>query len=792
MSSLAARQYGDFAYFDVHFQGFIGIREIYKLLYYLIPIINWHFVFMLVYEIAGLYLVLRTLRKLILKNISSIRLIRFIQVLFALFYVENIIFVSHTRVSLIFCGIALFNLAFAPAIGRRDVIRYGLLFIFGMLLRPESGIGMLLIVGSGYFLYTLNVKELIRRIWLPILSMAVFLTIFTIDLAYTDIYVRKVEPEIEYKMMARRVVNLDQMKTAKDSVKYEAALVGMWFDMREMTPAYMRSIIVPGLDRDPHHMKEVLVHVSGFYSDYPFLIATIIALFILVLWLPDRKVRLTKMILFQICTAGIIYVLDFNGFLVSNRHFMSLQFLSLFITCFYFFDAPDIRKVFRSRTLILLTLIFLSGALLLTLLKYKSENTVVDQKVNDMVNTMKKLEQKYTGRIVLITIDSRFLFDQHFSLINEPYRKNTYLMFDWFTFPLTPRYMHYLSAKCNCDANDPAAFFRWLAANDALYVASPYRIISNSDLGTLEKVCDTDEVNLALLTNKYPHISFTNDIDQIASDPDIEAVVICTPVNTHFPLTEKLMLAGKHVLCEKPLTCSADQCEYLYDLAKKQGVILLVGHVFEYNSVVRYMKGMVEQDMIGKMLYLQLMRMGLGPVRKDVSVIFDLAAHDVAISISLMGQMPLAVSAIGSCFLQDTVEDVAFIQLEFPEKVIASISVSWIDPIKQRLVKVVGAKKMLVFDDVSVGEKLRIIDTGKNYQTSPGDYGSFQLSVKDGDIVIPNLQYTESLVSEFEHFVACIRRKEELLTDALYAARVVRVLEAAQDSIRQGGKKIML
>lgn len=318
------------------------------------------------------------------------------------------------------------------------------------------------------------------------------------------------------------------------------------------------------------------------------------------------------------------------------------------------------------------------------------------------------------------------------------------------------------------------------------------RIISNSEKATLAKVCETDAGNLANLAGKYPHLDFTNDIEQIVHDPEIDAAVICTPVHTHFQLTEKLLLAGKHVLCEKPLTSSAEQCEYLYRLAQKQGVKLLVGHVFEYNSVLQYMKGMIEQGQIGNVLYLQLTRMGLGPVRKDVSVVFDLAAHDVAIVISLMRQMPVAVSATGSCFLQEGVEDVAFIQLEFPDKVIASISVSWLDPIKQRLVKIVGAKKMLVFDDVSIREKLRIIETGKNYQTSSGDFGSFQLSVKDGEIVIPNLQYTESLVCEFDHFVACINGKEEPLTDAAYAARVVKVLEAAQASIRQDGKKIML
>jgi hypothetical protein len=177
---------------------------------------------------------------------------------------ENIIFMSHTRTSLIFCGIALFNLSFTTLITRKDLLLNGLLFVFGMLLRPESSIGMLLIVGAGYFIYTHDLREMIRRIWIPVMVTGIFITIFSIDLAYTDIYVRKVEPEIEYKMMAKRVVAIGQMKTAKDSVKYEAALVGMWFDMKEMTPSFMRGIILPGVDMSAQHMKDVLFHLLAF------------------------------------------------------------------------------------------------------------------------------------------------------------------------------------------------------------------------------------------------------------------------------------------------------------------------------------------------------------------------------------------------------------------------------------------------------------------------------------------------------------------------------------------------
>jgi predicted dehydrogenase len=318
------------------------------------------------------------------------------------------------------------------------------------------------------------------------------------------------------------------------------------------------------------------------------------------------------------------------------------------------------------------------------------------------------------------------------------------------------------------------------------------RIISGSSLASLKYVCDTDTERLSALMRKFPNITFVSDIAEVIQDPEVQAVVVCTPVETHLPLTEMLLKSGKHVLCEKPLTATSDGCQYLYELAKQQQLKLLVGHVFEYNSVIRYMKSMITQGQIGHVHYLQLIRMGLGPVRKDVSVIFDLAAHDVAIAISMLGRMPVAVSATGVSYLKTELEDVAFIQLEFPDRVLASINVSWIDPIKQRLVKVVGEKKMLVFDDVSIGEKLKIIETGTNYQNNQGDFGSFQLSVKDGEIVIPNLHYPESLVCEFEHFADCIANNTEPLTNALYARQVVQVLEAAQASVRKGGQKIRI
>jgi predicted dehydrogenase len=204
------------------------------------------------------------------------------------------------------------------------------------------------------------------------------------------------------------------------------------------------------------------------------------------------------------------------------------------------------------------------------------------------------------------------------------------------------------------------------------------------------------------------------------------------------------------------------------------------------------MKEFVDREAIGKVKYLQFTRMGLGLLRKDVNVVFDLAAHDVGMALSILGRDPVAVTANGSGINKDGQEEVAFIQLEFPKKVFALINVSWIDPIKQRLVKVVGSKKMMVFDDISISEKLKIIDIGTSYQSSIGDYGSFQMAVKDGDIVIPNISLNEPLVEEFGHFIDCINEKVKPITDGNYARKVVKVLEAANQSIKENGKKVCL
>jgi predicted dehydrogenase len=318
------------------------------------------------------------------------------------------------------------------------------------------------------------------------------------------------------------------------------------------------------------------------------------------------------------------------------------------------------------------------------------------------------------------------------------------------------------------------------------------RILHQMDNVVLKSVCDIHPQQWSLHQAKHPAIHFTVAVDDIVNDSTIDAVVICTPVSTHFELCKKFLVAGKHVLCEKPLSDNVNDCTTLAAVAEQNKKMLMVGHIFEYNSVIQYMKDRLQQGSLGKLHYLQFTRMGLGPVRNDVSVLYDLASHDISLAISFIGHMPIAVTASGSWFIQENIEDVAFIQLEFPNKIMVSINVSWLDPIKQRLIKIVGEREMLLFNDVSISEKLRIVTTGKNYQTSTGDFGGFQLSVKDGEIIIPNIPHPEPLITEIEHFIHAIHTNTAPLTNGAYACNVAKVLDAAQLSMKQNGLKVQL
>lgn len=272
----------------------------------------------------------------------------------------------------------------------------------------------------------------------------------------------------------------------------------------------------------------------------------------------------------------------------------------------------------------------------------------------------------------------------------------------------------------------------------------------------------------------------------------LDAVVICSNAATHYNWLIQSITNNVHILCEKPLTSRYSQVLSLRKLAEGYERVIMVGHVFEYHSVVNYIKSRMQSGVSGKALYLQFQRSGLGPVRSDVDVSYDLATHDISILRYLTGKDVSWVQASGSAFLSPHTNDISFVTLCLEDGTMAQINVSWIDPIKQRSLKVVCDKEMLLFEDVNTHDKLKIYTTGVGYHISNGDFGSFQMAIRDGDVLIPNIEQHEPLSTEFNHFIDCIKNTLLPKTDLENALQVMKVLDAIDRSIKTNGKKIML
>jgi len=271
---------------------------------------------------------------------------------------------------------------------------------------------------------------------------------------------------------------------------------------------------------------------------------------------------------------------------------------------------------------------------------------------------------------------------------------------------------------------------------------------------------------------------------EILEDPNIQGIIICTPATTHYSVARAALQQDKHVLVEKPLTTSSIEAKELLLLAEERKRVLMVGHVFLYNSAIMQIKQYIDNGDLGKILYVYSSRTGLGPVRSDINVCWDLAPHDISILCYLLNKKPLHVTSNGEWYLKQGNEDVAFNTIEFDQNLIANIHVSWLDPIKIRKLTLVGTKKMLVFNDILPTEKIKIFDKGFTYERPLGDFGDFQLSLRDGDILIPKIKITEPLTEQCIDFIACIKNNKKPKSDGEHGLLVVQVLEAMSASLK--------
>jgi predicted dehydrogenase len=309
---------------------------------------------------------------------------------------------------------------------------------------------------------------------------------------------------------------------------------------------------------------------------------------------------------------------------------------------------------------------------------------------------------------------------------------------------------------------------------------------------TVTMVADRETARLEKLQETQPAIRVTTSAEALIKDPDVDAVVVATPVHSHFDLAMAALQAGKHVLVEKPIASSADQARQLIDEAKSRGLILMVDHTFIYTGAVRKMHELVRSEAFGQVRYYDSTRVNLGLFQPDVNVLWDLAVHDLSIMAYVLGQEPIAVSATGFSHLAGQPEYAAYLTVFFGNDTIGHVNVNWLSPVKVRRTLVGGDKQMIVYDDLEASEKIKIYDRGITVTETPEDVRKMLISYRTGDLYVPKLEELEALSVEAAHFAACIRGEEQPMTPGEAGLELVRILEAANESMRNNGAPVTL
>jgi len=307
----------------------------------------------------------------------------------------------------------------------------------------------------------------------------------------------------------------------------------------------------------------------------------------------------------------------------------------------------------------------------------------------------------------------------------------------------------------------------------------------------LRYICDLDPEKLKSMKRLYPGTTMSDDFQEILKDPDLNAIVIATTGPTHYTLAKQALLAGKDVYVEKPFVLDVGEAAELTELAEKDGRILMVGHLLEYHPVVTRLKSMIDSGELGNVYYVYSQRLNLGTVREDENALWNFAPHDISSILYLLGKEPVDVSARGQDYLQRDVEDVVFLTMSFADNTMAHIHVSWLDPHKVRRLTIVGSDKMAVFDDLEAAEKLKIYDKGAKMSQEYDTFAEY-IGLRFGDITIPHVNVGEPLRAECLHFVDCVENRNQPLSDGQDGLRVIRVLDAAQRSLKNNGIPVSL
>src|SRR5271155_5185533 len=317
------------------------------------------------------------------------------------------------------------------------------------------------------------------------------------------------------------------------------------------------------------------------------------------------------------------------------------------------------------------------------------------------------------------------------------------------------------------------------------------RNLDRLDEAEVVAVCDKSAAARKKVAKAYPDVRVTDDAAELMSSPEIDAIAVVTPVWTHYELAKAALQNGKHIFVEKPFTSNAAQAQELIEMAARKNLKIMVDHTFLFTGAVQKIKQLLQEGALGKLYYYDSTRVNLGLFQHDVNVVWDLAPHDLSIIDHLISQTPEAISATGQTHLNGH-EDVAFITLYFPDKVIAHINVNWLSPVKVRTTLIGGEKKMLVWNDLEADEKIKVYDKGVSMSTNPSNLHHLLVSYRSGDMLSPQVEQIEALRAETAYFLKCINENTTPFNDGISGLRVVRLLEAAEKSVRKRGELVIL
>jgi predicted dehydrogenase len=304
-------------------------------------------------------------------------------------------------------------------------------------------------------------------------------------------------------------------------------------------------------------------------------------------------------------------------------------------------------------------------------------------------------------------------------------------------------------------------------------------------------VADSRPERLENLSLIYPTINRVTDANEILNDNSIDAVIIATPVFTHFDLAKKALTRGKHVLLEKPMTSTVKEAEELINLAEQKGLLLMIDHTFLYTGAVEKIKELLINKELGKIQYLDSTRINLGLFQPDINVLWDLAPHDLSVLRFLIDETPYSINATGSIHTSNGIENIAYLTVNYQSGFIAHFNCSWSSPVKIRMMLIGGDKKMILYNDLEPTEKIKIYDTGYHHKTDE-EKKQVLVDYRTGDIYVPKVKTSEALMGMADDFISCIREKKQPRSSSALGLDVIKILEASNQSIKNKGCEVLI